>query len=82
MADHVIKPSLAMVSGRRYRSVVKFCYGNVCYDPVYSDGVLIQAKPPAPGAMEVIYVPPLSNGGQAQVKWISLPWRKASFYDL
>ncbi|XP_064646780.1 uncharacterized protein LOC135499763 [Lineus longissimus] len=56
MSGNVTRSNLGLVSGKRYRSVLRPCHGTVCFSDVYSDGVLILAKLPAGGLIsEVLY---------------------------
>jgi hypothetical protein len=46
---------LLLESGMSYRIKVKFCAGQMCYPPLYSDGVTVTANAPVTGSMLVQY---------------------------
>ncbi|XP_064643638.1 uncharacterized protein LOC135497735 [Lineus longissimus] len=58
VTNSIAKGNLGLVSGKRYRSVVRLCHGDICFDDIYSDGVLVLAKPPAAGSIHVQYQEP------------------------
>ena len=45
--------NLDMKPGRSYRVAVKLCAITTCYEPLYSDGVLILSSPPTQGKITV-----------------------------
>ncbi|XP_061181031.1 uncharacterized protein LOC133189645 [Saccostrea echinata] len=57
--EHIRKHNEAKVTnldlkpGRTYRMAVKLCAITTCYDPLYSDGVMILANPPNKGKITV-----------------------------
>lgn len=70
--EHLHKHSEAKVTdldlkpGRMYRVAVKLCAITTCYAPLYSDGVLVLANPPAQGKMTVEHQNTTQSGGSTE----------------
>ena len=56
--------NLDMKPGRSYRVAVKLCAITTCYEPLYSDGVMILSSPPTQGKITVEHQNISLSGGQ------------------
>ncbi|XP_041351011.1 uncharacterized protein LOC121369994 [Gigantopelta aegis] len=54
-ADTITAGGVDLEPGDTYRAALKFCVGKVCTEPVFSDGVIITARPPRAGHVILKY---------------------------
>ncbi|XP_078334035.1 uncharacterized protein LOC111124258 [Crassostrea virginica] len=69
--------SLDMKPGRSYRVAVKLCAITTCYEPLYSDGVMILSSPPTQGKITVEHQNISLSGGQYEKIVVNMD----KFYD-
>ncbi|KAK3612522.1 hypothetical protein CHS0354_024494 [Potamilus streckersoni] len=55
MSTEVRQHGIDLHSGRKYRVALRFCAGQICFYPEYSNGVTVTSSPPVPGTMSVLY---------------------------
>ncbi|KAL3843250.1 hypothetical protein ACJMK2_021192 [Sinanodonta woodiana] len=55
MSNEVRQQDIDLQPGRTYRIALKFCAEQICFHPVYSNGVTVTPSPPVTGTLSVQY---------------------------